>query len=105
MADDSNSTFVPDRSNLVTHPREQLRQLREKLAQAAQQIIDALDALDDDPDMEPSLGSLEASTGAKWGEPSKWTGGTSDDREDEFDGREEEHDAEHDGAEPDEFHD
>jgi len=53
-------TAIP--SNVVMHPREQLRQMRAKIAKAAQRLIDLLDQIDGDPDMEdggdpePSLG-------------------------------------------------
>lgn len=91
---------------VITHPREQLRQLREKLAEAAQRIIDALDYLDGDSDLEavgdenePSLATMDGRNHII-----DFAGDT-DDREDEHDGREEFLEGEdNEDREPDEFH-
>lgn len=79
MADFSNSTPVPAVSNIATHPREQLRQLRNRMAQAVEILIAAMDAIDGDPDMEPSLGSVGAEI--VYFDQRKWAQGVTDDRE------------------------
>jgi len=65
---------------VVTHPREQLRQLRAKVAEAAQRLIDILDWIDGDPDYEPSLGSVGTSN-PHWMPVAVWAQGANDDRE------------------------
>ncbi len=65
---------------VVTHPREQLRQMRAKIAEAAQRLIDLLDQIDGDPDFEPSLGSVGASN-PHWMPGAPWAQGANDDRE------------------------
>ncbi|ESQ76920.1 hypothetical protein [Asticcacaulis sp. YBE204] len=52
MADGSFSTPVSGVSNILIHPREQLRQLRERMAQAIETLLAAMDAIDGDPDVE-----------------------------------------------------
>ena len=79
-------------SNVVMHPREQLRQMRAKIAEAAQRLIDLLDQIDGDPDLEdggdsePSLGSLAQIHQGNWS-ASAWGSdiGATDDLEEQCD--------------------
>lgn len=53
-------------AQIITHPREQLRQLREMMADAVERLIAAMDEIDGDPDIElsgdenePSLATMD----------------------------------------------
>ena len=48
-------------AQIITHPREQLRQLRAKMADAVERLIAAMDEIDGDPDIEPSGDENETS--------------------------------------------
>lgn len=76
--------------------RREVAALRRALAAAAEHILAALDVLDGDPDLEPSLGSLEndqwiftwGTVRGRIGDQTDWTGGGTADLEEGHDGAE-----------------
>ncbi len=58
----------------------------ERALDAVQAVLEVLDTIDGDPDLEPSLSSVGASSPVL--DQSRWAQGRRDDAEDEHDGRE-----------------
>lgn len=86
---------------------------RQRIGDEIDRLLALLDAADGDPDLEPSLGSLDRVDGLyhRGGADQRlWSAGSRDDREDEHDGREPDVDDEpslaslHGGAHPEHFH-